>query len=332
MHKTLQKAGALFAAGVMLAAAFIALAPRRSHADTLSTAIIALFPKDVGEFAYADLKTARQYSWFKQLHEQVLPQRFRTFEQFLANAGVDPSTQVEELAWAFASSGSGAPEQVVGVALGQFNPGAAEQAFKQRKQTFVDVRGFHLYSANAADSSGLMFMFIDSNTAAFGQRDELENLIKVRAGLADNLMHSEIMAPLINEANGTGLFWAAMNHTYTQITLKQLLPMEASQFPQAAKIADRIQAMFLNIHADSGLDTHFHAVCASPDDANVLAAALQAGVLYRKYQAAQTNQDLANALDSVKITASGDRLTIEAPVSEDQITALLRKGTFAARM
>jgi hypothetical protein len=328
----MKKTGILFLAGMVLAAAFTAMIPRRSHADTLSTAIIALFPKDTGEFAYADLKSARKFPWFAQLRDQVLPARFRQFEQFLTTAGVDPNSQVEELAWAFIPGTDTTSEQMVGVALGAFNPPATEQTFKQRKLPVVDERGFHLYASSGTDASDIMFMFIDANTAAFGQRTALEHLLDVRAGLTENVTHNETLGPLITEANGSGLFWAAMNRGYTQLTLKQLLPQEASQFPQAAKIVDRIQSMFLNIHAESGIDTHFHAVCASPDDANVLAAALQAGVLYRKYQATQTNPDLANALDEVKITAAGDRLTIEAPVSEDQITALLKKGTFAVKM
>jgi hypothetical protein len=329
------RTGVLFLAATLLAAGFTAMVPRRTHADTLSSAIIGLFPKDAGEFAYADLKSARQFPWFAQLRDQVLPARFRQFEQFLATAGVDPNTQVEELAWAFVRSSDTGPEQMVGVALGTFNPPATEQAFKQRKLPVITERGFNLYSSNGTDAGDIMFVFIDSNTAAFGQRAAIEHLLDVRAGLADNVTHNETVGPLIAEANGSGIFWAAMDRQYTQITLKQLLPQETSQFPQAAKIVDRIQSMFLNIEASSGIDTHFHAVCASPDDANVLAAALQAGVLYRKYQAtqgSQSNPDLATALDSVKISAAGERLTIEAPVSQDQLTALLRKGTFAVKM
>ena len=35
--------------------------------------------------------------WFPALQEQMLPERFRQFEKFLASAGVDPNTQVDEL-------------------------------------------------------------------------------------------------------------------------------------------------------------------------------------------------------------------------------------------
>jgi len=60
--------------------------PAPVRADRLGSDKIALFPKEVGEFAYADLKKARTLKWFPQLKEQMLPERFRQFEKFLASA------------------------------------------------------------------------------------------------------------------------------------------------------------------------------------------------------------------------------------------------------
>ena len=226
-----------------------------------------MFPKDVGEFAYADLKTARKYSWFPQLREQMLPSRFRDFEKFLASAGVDPNTQVEELAWGSIQTSAG--EDVVGVALGQFDPSSTEAHFKQQKIATVDVHGYHLFpfagSKNAAD---ILFTFIDSNTAAFGTRPALEKLIDVRTGTTQGLLTDDKLFPLINETNGNGLVWAVLDKNYTHIAMQQLVP-QANQFPQAATIIDRLQAMTINVDADSGVDAHFQAVCSSTDDANL---------------------------------------------------------------
>src|SRR5260370_21869458 len=79
----------------LLAVAF----PRPSRAGKLGNDIVGLFPKNIEEFAYADLKKARQFKWFPQLQQQMLPSRLRQFEQFLASAGIDPNTQAEEAAW-----------------------------------------------------------------------------------------------------------------------------------------------------------------------------------------------------------------------------------------
>src|SRR4029077_10104968 len=114
------------------------LLPRGARAGSLGSDILSMFPKDSGELAYANLKEARAFPWFNQLKEQMLPAKFREFETFLSSAGIDPNTQVTELAWALvpskatADTGGGSvpsSDQIVGVALGQFNPASAEAYF-----------------------------------------------------------------------------------------------------------------------------------------------------------------------------------------------------------
>ena len=114
--------------------------PSLLHANSLSSDVLSMFPKDVGEFAYADLRAARAFSWFPQLKEQMLPARFRQFETFLASAGINPNSQVEELAWALvptaspnklgATSAVPQSDEVVGVAPGAFQPDTAQELFR----------------------------------------------------------------------------------------------------------------------------------------------------------------------------------------------------------
>ena len=313
--------GALFASLFAL--------PPASFAGSLSTAVVGMFPKDLGEIAYADLKSSRKFTWFSQLREQLLPSRFRDFEKFLASAGIDPNTQVEELAWGSMSQNA---DDVLGVALGDFDPSSAEAHFKQQKINTVDERGYHLYPfAGGKNAPDILFTFIDSNTAAFGTKPALEKLIDVRSGLSESMLNNDKLFPLMNEANGHGLIWAVLDQNNTHLAMQQLVP-QANQFPQAASIMDRIKAMTINVDADSGVDVHFQAVCGSTDDANLLAAALQAGLMYRRYQEASGNPALAGALDQVRISPSGDRLKVEAPVSQDQLLSLIHNGAFATSM
>ena len=46
--------------------------------------------------------------------------------------------------------------------------------------------------------------------------------------------------------------------------------------------------------------------------------------MYRRYQEAQSDPALAGALDQIRVTPSGDRLKIDAPVSQDQLLTLIR--------
>ena len=203
--------------------------PTRTSAGSLSTAIIGMFPKDAGEFAYADLKTARKYPWFAQLNDQLLPPRFHQFEQFLASSGVDPNSQVEELAWASESNGKG--DNVVGIALGNFDPSASEAKLKTQKVPSFESQGYRMYAFGSGIAAGdILFLFFDSNTAAFGNRASLEKLIDVRMGGTPSLLTNESLFPMISEANGNGIVWGVLDKEHTAIALQQLVP-QAGQFP-----------------------------------------------------------------------------------------------------
>src|SRR5260370_8798630 len=156
-----------------------------------------------------------------ELEEEVLPDRFRQFEKFLASAGVDPNTQVEELAWGLVAEsvtgkGEGATssaiptgEQIVGVALGNYNPDSTEAYFKRQKLPTFKARNYTLYPfGTGAGPSDLFFLFIDSSTAAFGHRSVLEKMVEVRFGAEEGLLRNDKFFPLVNEANPTRVVWA----------------------------------------------------------------------------------------------------------------------------
>ena len=325
------------------------LGPQSARANRLGADIIALFPKEVGEFAYADLKKARTMPWFPQLQEQMLPERFRQFEKFLATAGVDPNTQVEELAWGLVaemaasksdvtsktdgaeSSALPTGEQIVGVALGNYNPESTESYFKRQKLPTFKARNYTLYAfGTGSGPSDLFFLFIDSSTAAFGHRSVLEKMVEVRFGAEDGLLRNDKFFPLINEANGNGIVWAVLNPAYTRLAMQQLAP-EIEQFPEAAKLVGRMQNMLINVTASSGIDGKFQSICASPEDANTMAQLLQAGLLYKRYQS-KDNPDMADMLDKARVLPSGDRVILNLTLTDEQMASLIKHNTFALKM
>lgn len=328
--------------GFLLAAA-LGL-PQRAKAGTLGADLIAMFPKEVGEFGYADLKTARTMKWFPQLREQVLPERFRQFEKFLASTGNDPDTQVDEIAWALVPEGMTAKseaagssaiptgEQMVGIALGNFNQDATAAYFKRQKLPTASFHGYTLYAfGTGTGSTDLFFVFIDASTAAYGHKSILQKMISVRFGDEDGLLRNDKFFSLINEANTGSAVWVVTNPAYTRLAIKQLVP-EVEQFPEAAKLVMRMQNSIINVDAGSDLEAKIQAICGSTDDANTLGQLLQAGFLYKRYQAQKDNPELADLLNQVSITPGGDRVTLRMSLSDDQMTSLIRHNTFALKM
>ena len=336
-----------FAAACALLALAAAMA-KPVKASGLGADTIGLFPKNVGEFAYADLKKARTMKWYPALEQQMLPERFKQFEKFLAAAGIDTNTQVDELTWGLvpesalsqdpATAGTAATdappdsEEIVGIALGGYNPDSTEAYFKAQKLPTAKSHGYTLFAfGSGVGPNDLFFFFVDSNKAAFGHRRLLEKLIAVRYGEEDSLLRNDKLYNLINEVNGTGVVWAVLDPGYTKLAMGQLAP-EVQQFPEAAKLVARMQSMIISATASSGMEGKFQAVCGSTEDANTLSQLMAAGLLYKKYQSAKDNPELGALLDQTSVVPSGDRVVIRLSVSDDQMTTLIKKNTFAFKM
>jgi len=332
----------LVAIGLLLASPLSL--PKPAQAGTLSSDVIGMFPKDVGEFGYADLKKARTLKWFPQLQQQVLPERFRQFEKFLASTGNDPNSQVDEIAWALVPEGMTAKtegtgstavptgEQMVGIAIGNFNQDSTAAYFKKQKLPTSTFHGYTLYAfGTGTGATDLFFVFIDASTAAYGHKTILEKMISVRFGDEDGLLRNDKFFSLVNEANTGSSVWLVTNPAYTRLAIQQLAP-EVQQFPEAAKLVARMQNSIINIDAGSDLEAKVQAICGSTEDANTLGQLLQAGFLYKRYQAQKDNPDLAALLDQVNITPGGDRVTLRMSLSDDQMTSLIKHNTFAFKM
>ena len=329
----------------------LAGAARVACAGSVSSSVLGMLPKNLGEIGYADLKTARQASWFPQLQAQVLPLRFQRFEEFLRSAGVDPDKQVEEIVWAVASPPKQPPagsaptpgtdpappqkysgEEVVGIALGNFTPDITELFFKKQKLPSVSVRGYTLYAFGSGVSAGdLFFFFLDSNTAAFGHREMIEALIGVRFGDEESFFKNDTLSPLVEEVNGQGTLWVALGQEYAHTSIERLMP-EAAQFPGATDLLGRVKGMTATLQTSSGLDAQVTPHCGSTNDAITLAQLLQAGLMYKRYQAAQNNPDLTRVIDSTSVSADGDHLKIRTQLSDDTVSTLMKGNGISFHM
>jgi hypothetical protein len=323
--------------------ALTAVVSRPAKAGGVGADTIGLFPKQTGEVGYVDLKKARSMKWFPALEQQVLPERFRQFEKFLASAGVDPNTQVDELVWGLVADSTTTDakgnvtsvpsgEHTVGIAMGTYNPESTEAYFKRQKLPIVKVENYDLFGfGSGSGPDDLFFFFLDSSKAVFGHKELLEKLLAIRAGREDGLLRNDAMFSLINEANGNGVVWAVLDAGYTQLAMSQLAP-EVQQFPEAVKLVQNMRSMIISANASSGVDAKFQAVCGSTQDANTLSQLLAAGLMYKKYQAGKDNPDFGQLLDQTNVVPSGDRVVIGMTVSDDQMTSLIRHNTFALKL
>jgi hypothetical protein len=205
--------GILRVTAAILAA--VILTPHLADASGLDTAILEMFPKDVAQLSYLDLKAARQQPWFAVAEQYLLPLRFRKLEIFLSAAGLDVETQVDTPAWGTVSATKTTGGGFVGVAAGHFSPGTVGNYFSQHNLPIDDQQGEQLF--NIGGTTGDLFLvFVDSETAAFGQRAALENLLAVRSQGTESLAHNAALHALIEEVRQDSLTWSVWNKEYAR--------------------------------------------------------------------------------------------------------------------
>jgi hypothetical protein len=306
-----------------LAAAF-SLAPAFANATALDTSVVEMFPKDVAQISYLDLKAGRQLPWFPIAEQTLLPLRLRKLEVFLSSAGLDVETQVDTLAWGTVSATKTSSEGIVGVATGHFSPSTVENYFSDHNLPTLEQQGVRWLDIGGAPND-LFLVFLGSSTAAFGERGALEQLLAVHLQGTQNLAENPVLYPLVRDTRQDSLTWTLWNKDYARTAVQQLLP-QASRVPQAALLLDHIQSMEFDVVNQDELSARSEIRCSTPTDAVTLAALLQAGIAYRQHESAQSGSQPSSIFNGIRVSAYATRVEIQIPLGSDQLESALRSG------
>ncbi|MGH9778490.1 MAG: hypothetical protein ACRD5I_08765 [Candidatus Acidiferrales bacterium] len=310
---------ALLALAVLLAAV-----PAGSSA--LRTDVLFLLPEESGEVAFLDLQILRASPHYALVKSRLLPTRFLHFERFLRSMGVEIDKDADWLAWALVPAAPERPQELfLGFAQGQFKPEKVEEYYQKQKLPVVDYRGMTLYPFGSGTSAeDLLFIFLDSSTAAFGTRASLELMLETRFGGHENLGSNDALFSRIYEVNGIAPIWAVFDENYTRLAFRQILP-EAAKFPEFSKSAERFRGGLLRVEPDREVTVTFQAWCAQPADAQSFSLLLQAGLLAQSWHVKESDPVLSAVLGQTAVNTAGERLELQVSIAESAFKALLER-------
>ena len=310
---------ALLALAVLLAAV-------PAGASSLRTDVLFLLPEESGEVAFLDLQILRASPHYALVKSRLLPARFLHFERFLRSMGVEVDKDADWLAWALVPAGPERPQELfLGFAQGQFEPEKVEDYYRKQKLPVVDYRGMTLYPfGSGASAEDLLFIFLDSSTAAFGTRASLELMLETRFGGHENLGKNEAIFSRIYEVNGDAPIWAVFDENYTRLAFRQILP-EAAKFPEFSQAAERFRGGLLRVEPDREVTVTFQAWCAQPADAQSFSMLLQAGLLAQSWHVKESDPVLSAVLGQTAVNTAGERLELQVSIAESAFKALLER-------
>ena len=331
---------------IVLFALFFAAWAQPSRADCVDDSVVSLFPRNVAEFACANLAAVKTLTWFNDFKGQVLPSELYGFDQFLVSAGVNPNTQVKQIVWAVGSSTTasataknGAPQsqpdgsEFLSVLVGEFDDGSIRSALDARGLTSRTFEDHVLYPIGfGGRASELYFTALDSDHAAVGTLPMLAALIRVDRGEADSLLANQPFVNLIRKADGDSTFWGVFNGSGTRSAIQQLAP-GSSQFTASDKLFQDLRSLILTADVtDSSVSVKFQIETDTPEDSLMLSQILQSAILVKKYMAKSAsppNTALAAALDKFSVAPQGATVALSIELPNDQLRDLILERTFA---
>ena len=310
----------------ILVALAVLLAAVPAGSSALRTDVLFLLPEESGEVAFLDLQILRASPHYALVKSRLLPARFLHFERFLRSMGVEIDKDADWLAWALVPAGPERPQELfLGFAQGQFKPEKVEEYYQKQKLPVVDYRGMTLYPFGSGTSAeDLLFIFLDSSTAAFGTRASLELMLETRFGGHENLGSNDALFSRIYEVNGDAPIWAVFDENYTRLAFRQILP-EAAKFPEFSKSAERFRGGLLRVEPDREVTVTFQAWCAQPADAQSFSLLLQAGLLAQSWHVKESDPVLSAVLGQTAVNTAGERLELQVSIAESAFKALLER-------
>jgi hypothetical protein len=312
--------------GLLCGLAVWAAAP--AAAQELPAQVLALYPQQVGELVFVDLQSARRSPHYARLKAQVLPERFRELETWAQRLGVDFDRNVDQISWAFVSSGDAANSDFVGIAEGAFYLDEIRKVVANSEIGVSDYNGATVYSLGENEAGReFLFAFPDNARLVFGiRRQVLAMLDRIRQGGLSLLDNAELRG-LVDQVNRRASIWLVLDGEFTELGVRQFLG-QATEIPGTEALAQRVEDATLRIQLNRGLQTNMSARCASTTDAVWFGAFLQSALYFQRQRLNESNPALANILADAQLNRAGDQLTLSLDIDESDMPALLQARSF----
>ena len=300
----------LFLCSALTAGAFAA--PLNSTSKTV-------IPSDVQQLIVVDYRSLQNSSTAMALKAKVLPESLKQFESALSGAGINPETDVEQLAFASFRTPDGL--RIVGVAQGQFAGSKLTTRLKKQKVKGTAYRSFTIYPM----SGGVSMALVDDSTLVFGEMGSVKKALDVRDGDGRSITYNTAFTDMISGVESETV-WSVLDNTGTQVMLKSALG-DASELADYETVKKRLNGSAYKLNFDKGFDFDLDVVTSDSFTAATLSSLLKAGVMFRKASATDAEK---LALESVKVDSNSRKLQVKFAADNSKFQTLLNSQLFAA--
>jgi hypothetical protein len=292
----------------LLAAAMFVPAGLRGQSaarDALST-----FPADTEQLAYSNLAQLRALPNYAAIQQRLLTPQLSNFQDFLRSMGTDPDKDVSEvtLGW------RGDPSDLAGffgLAWGNFDPDHVHEYFQSRQLAYQHYGAYDLYPfGSGAGRHDLFFAFLSSSSAIFGRLHDIKTLIDVLAGKQPALGSNPQFVSWEGELEGTAPQWGMATGLAAANRAAPWLAAGTHMTVDPKVLLTPVRAVLYRIDWGDGFTTHMSVICASDQDAAVIAKVVNAWQVASGNDSQRLGTGLETFVQNLQVSANGSRVEI----------------------
>ena len=297
----------------------ICLSALPAAAAALGTAPRNVIPAEVQQIISVDYRKLGASPSAQALKARALPSHLKQFEVALRAAGIDADRDLEQLTFASFRTKDGL--RILGIASGQFPAQKFQQRMKAKKVLAQKYRSTSLYPMGES----VRMAFLDDYTFVFGDLKAIQAALDTRDGEGRSLNANTEFTSLMTGVED-GSLWSVLDQAGTHNMLRSSLG-EASKLTDFEGIRKRLRASRYSMDFDNGVDFDLDVMTADNISAATLSSVIQAGVLYRKLKADETEKLF---LDNLDVNSDSDRVRMRFKTDEKKFQSLLQSDLFAA--
>jgi hypothetical protein len=304
-----------------LCLASLLLCATAGFAMPIASSARAMVPSEVQQLIGVDYRALKDSPTAQALKDKVLPQNLKDLETALKGIGISSARDLDQLDFAsFRTDKKGI--QTIGVAQGSFSAKAVLKKFKVKKITGTKYGNYRIYPMD----SGLVMVFLDDNTLAFGEEASLKSALDTMDGKRPSMDSNPVMTEQMTDVDG-GPLWSILDQKGTQAMMFSAIGDAASKVPDFDNLKKRILASRYTMTFQNGVNFDLTVQTADSMTAATLSTLLKGVILYKKMSASPVEK---TAYDSATVDSDSSNFLLHFKSDDQKFQSLMNTPLFAA--
>jgi hypothetical protein len=279
-----------------------------------------MVPSEIQQIIGVDYRALKDSPTAQAMKQQLIPEEIKQSEQALKGIGIDADRDVDQLTVVSFRTGKKGL-QAIWIAQGSFS---AKAVLKKMRLKKITPTKYHLTPVYPM-ANGMVMVFLDDNTLAFGNDASLHSALDTRDGKRASIDSNPQMSDMMAAVDGSSV-WSVLDQQGTQNMMHSALGA-ASGVADYDQVKKRLLGSRYTMNFDSGVKFDMNVLTSDSMTAATLSSLVKAGMLYKKMNASPIEK---TAIDSMTVDSDSSNLQVHFKTDDQKFQTFLHSDLFSA--